>query len=253
MANFSLTVLGAGVMAPTKERNPAGFLVEAAGKKILLDAGHGTIRRLVDYGFDFQNIDYVFISHFHTDHFADAFPLVHSRWVDDDYNKKSHNKLIILGPKGVKERFQNWRQIFWVEPEEDYPVKFQEGPNKLSLGEIQLETFPVKHVDWFSSLGIIIKSAGKKLVYTGDIGERCNFQELVEVCQGADVLVTEASYEVPTPNHYTIAQVKELADRAKVKKVLVVHIRPQHLERVREICQKERRFILGKDGLKIKV
>ena len=124
MNNMKLTVLGSGVMVPTAERNPAGFLVEAGGQKILMDAGHGIIRRLTDYGLNLQDVDLVLATHFHTDHFADIFPLFHSRWVDDTYTGKANQELLIWGPKGTADRFKLWRQIFWVEPEEDYRTAF---------------------------------------------------------------------------------------------------------------------------------
>lgn len=240
-------------MVPTKKMNPAGFLVEVDGKKILLDAGHGTIRRVVDFGFNIQDIDYIFISHFHTDHFGDAFNLVHSRWVDDIYKGKNHKGLVFLCPPGTEKRFKLWRKIYWVEPNEFYPVKFFEGARKIKIGKIQIEIFPVHHVKWFKSVGIAIKYSGKKLVYTGDIGSRHDFNALVKVTKGADLLITEANYEIPTPNHYTAEQIIKLVLRAKIDKVLVVHVRPHDEVRVRKICQKHKDFIFGRDGLRLKV
>ncbi|MCX6791115.1 MAG: hypothetical protein NTV62_02910 [Candidatus Gribaldobacteria bacterium] len=54
MSQFNLTVLGCGAAIPTKETNPAGFLVQAGDQKILLDAGFGILRRMTDFGFDFE-------------------------------------------------------------------------------------------------------------------------------------------------------------------------------------------------------
>jgi len=253
MNNFELIVLGSGAMVPSKDKNPAGFLVKTAGKSILLDAGHGTIRRLTDLDTNIQNIDYVFISHFHTDHFGDAFNLVHSRWVDDIYSHNKHKKLIFWCPHGTKSRFKLWRKIFWKEPDEKYPVEFREGSQQFKIKDIQIELFPVKHVKWFSSLGVIMKYKGKKLVYTGDIGSGHSFSNLVKITKDADLLITEASYEIKTPNHYTVNQIKELTNKANIKKVLVVHIRPQYEKRVKKICQKEPKFIFGKDKSRIKI
>lgn len=250
---ITLTVLGSGVLAMTKERNPSGFILEADNKKILLDAGHGVIRRMVDFGFNYQDIDLVFISHFHTDHFGDAFNMVHSRWVDDNYAGKTNKPLLFLGPEGIKKRFSLWRRIFWVEPNESYPVEFKEGSFKHKLGNIEIETFPVYHVKWFRSVGVVIKYNGKKIVYTGDVGSDQDFKQLVEKCKGADLVVTEASYEKPTPNHYTIGQIQQLIQAAGIKKVLAVHIRPQNLDIVKKTCKREKKLIMGKDGLKIEI
>lgn len=251
--SFKLTILGAGVIVPTKNANPAGFLVEANGKKILLDCGHGTIRHLIDYGFNVQDINLVFISHFHTDHFGDAFNLVHTRWVDDCYKQNGFGKLTFLGPETLEKRFKKWRTIFWPEPKEYYNIKFLEGPRKIKLEKISIEIFPVKHVKWFKSIGIIIKYQNKKIVYTGDIGSDHDYKDLVKRCSGSDLLIAEASYDKPTPNHYSIGQIKELAKKDDIKKVLVVHYRPQHAKYVEQVCKKEKKFIFGKDGLKLEI
>ena len=247
MASFKITILGSGTMVPTKRRNPAGFLVEADGKKILLDCGFGTIRRLADLGCALEDLDLVFISHFHTDHFGDAFPLIHSRWVNDIYKSKHNKPLLFLGPGSLAKRFKLWRKIFWVEPKENYPVYFKEGTVKIKTGKLTIRTFAVKHVPWFKSVGIIFSYKGKKIVYTGDIGSKHNFEELVKTVKGADLLITEAACEKPTPNHYTIAQVKELKSKSKVKKVLIVHVRPQHEKSIKAFCRREKGFVFQED------
>lgn len=252
MNKITLTVLGSGTMAITKKRNASGFFLEADGRKVLIDAGLGTVRRMADFGIDYMDIDYVFISHFHTGHFGDAFNLVHSRWVNDNYSGKSNKKLIYLCPEGTEERFKLWRKVCWIEPNESYPVDFLEGERKIKIGNIDVETFPVYHVQWFQSVGFVIRYGRKKIVYTGDIGSKHDFNELLKIVSGADLLITEASYEKPTPNHYTIEQVKRLVAEAKVKKVLVVHVRPQHENTVTRFVKKEKNFILAEDGMKIR-
>lgn len=253
MNNIKLTVLGSGTMVPTKERNPAGFLVEFGNQKILLDCGHGVIRRMTDYNIKWQSLDYVFISHFHTDHFGDAFNLVHTRWVDDNYNQRENKKLVFIGPKGIQQRFKLWRQIYWREKGESYPLEFLEGERRLNIGTGEIATFAVKHVRYFQSIGIILKYQGKKIVYTGDIGSQNEIKELAKIVANVDLLITEASYLHPTPNHYSILQVEELAKLAGVKKVLVVHIRPQLVAAVKEACRKNSNWIMGEDGLKLEI
>lgn len=235
-------------MIPTKDRNPAGFLLEIGNYKILLDCGHGIIRRLIDYGYNLQDINLTFISHFHTDHCGDAFNLIHSRFVDDMYNNREHKKLLYLCPINTGAHFKSWRKIFWPECNEKYPVKFKEGVSRLVIGDIKIETFAVKHVKWFQSIGLVIKYKNKKLVYTGDIGSDHDFNDLIKKTDGADLLITEASYEKPTPNHFTVEQVKDLKQKANVKKVLIFHFRPQTEKRIKHLLSRQEDFIIKKDG-----
>lgn len=76
MEKFQLTIIGSGTMMPKKFRHPS--LLEIS-KKILLDLGHTSISLLIDQGIGLNSIDTLFISHFHTDHFADVLPFAHSR------------------------------------------------------------------------------------------------------------------------------------------------------------------------------
>ncbi|MFA6250083.1 MAG: ribonuclease Z, partial [Candidatus Shapirobacteria bacterium] len=178
---MKLTILGSGTSAMTKNRNPAGFVVESGGEIILLDAGFGVIRKLVDLGFDYQKIDLMGITHFHADHFGDAFNLIFARYVDDSYHQVLKPKgLNVMGPRGMEERLKKWREIYWPEESESYPVKFIEGESKLLVGEIMVETIKVIHVDHFESVAFRLTENGKTLVYTGDIGSRNRMDDLVK-------------------------------------------------------------------------
>jgi ribonuclease Z len=75
---------------------------------------------------------------------------------------------------------------------------------------------------------------GAALVYVGDAGRT---DDLVEVCEGADALVTEATYlEVEADlarrfGHLTATQAATLARRAGVKQLYLTHISRRYSER----------------------
>lgn len=252
---FCLTILGSGVMVPTKERSAASFLLEVGNKKILLDLGIGAIRRMTDLGFKINDIDLVFLSHFHTDHANDAFSLIHALWVNDAYedHPRDHKELLFLGPKGTKDRFRLWRQIFWPEPEEYYPVTFLEGPREYNFDNIKLELFEIRHVPWFQSVGIKITYQNKILVYTGDVGSNQDPKILIDKIKNCDLLITEASNNKPTPTHFSFEQIAMLNKEAHVKRTLIVHVRPQQIDFVKEKIKNNNLFILGEDGQKIEL
>lgn len=248
---MKLTVLGSGTLFLTKKRFPSSFLLEVENKKILLDCGFGIIARLAEIGIDHRDIDLIFISHFHTDHFGDAFNLVHSRWVGDIYDKLEDKNLIYIGPKTIEERFRKWREIFWPEPKESHPVEFYEGKVKHKFNEIELRTFPIIHVPWFDSIGIQLFAENKKIVYPGDVGSSHDFNDLIRKSQNADLLIIESGYPHQTPNHFSCEQIKELVKKAEVKQVLVVH--NQHIqseeERIKEFISKNPKFKLAEDKM----
>lgn len=133
-------------------------------KKILLDIGHTSIARLIEMGIDLNSIDILFISHFHTDHFADALPLVHSLWVDGLRRFRGKYKpFTIIGPESIKERWEKLRKIFWVEPKEHYPLKFIAGVKKISMAGAKVELFEVTHVPYYQSIGIKVRFQNKNI------------------------------------------------------------------------------------------
>lgn len=229
MSLFRLTILGSGTMMPTQERHPSAYLLECGEQRLLLDAGHTTIARLVDRGVDLHSIQTVFLSHFHADHSADAFPLIHARWVDDMYHVRNGGALRMVGPVGLQERWKKWREIHWLEPNENYKIDFVEGPQGVTLGEAQVELFEVKHVPWFQSVGIKVTHEGKSLLYTGDIGSDHPWEDLVERCRDVDLLLIEAAGLKRTPNHFTVEQILALVEEAGVKRALVTHVRAVNL------------------------
>lgn len=252
---MKLTVLGSGTLFLTKKRFPSSFLIDVGNKKVLLDCGFGTIARLAEIGIDHRDIDLIFISHFHTDHFGDAFNLVHSRWVGDIYDGLEDKNLIYIGPRTIENRFKKWREIFWPEPEESHPVEFHEGSIDYEIGKIKLKTFPIIHVPWFDSIGIQLSTEGKKIVYPSDVGSSHDFNDLIEKSQNADLLIIESGYPHQTPNHFSCDQIKELSKRANVKQTLVVH--NQHVKseekRVKEFVNRNDGFILAEDKMVLNI
>jgi ribonuclease Z len=252
-----LTILGSGTMMPTKWRFPSSFLLEANGKKILLDCGHETMARLTEIGVDPRDIDIIFISHFHTDHFGDCFNLVHARFVGDWYeNNKKHKNLVIVGPATIQEKFKLWRKIYWPEPDERYPIEFYEGNTSYQLGDIHLETYPIVHVPWFESIGIRMTIGNKTVVYPGDVGSKHDFDDLTAKCKDADCLLIEPGNEKSTPNHFTLEQIKELAEKASVKNVVLIHFKPLKTEdeRIRNYIIKDKsNWIMGEDKMEIEL
>jgi len=253
MKKFQLTIIGSGTMVPTKNRHPSCYFLEAGQKKLLLDLGHTSISRLIDQGIDLQSIDILFVSHFHTDHFADVLPFIHSRWVDDIHHQRKHKPLTIIGPESIKERWRKLREVFWVEPKEHYPLKFIEGVQKTKLDNITIELFEVPHVQWYQSLGIKINFQNKSFVYTGDIGGSLDIQGFKKIIQDIDLLLVEAGYIQPTPNHLTIDQIIKLVDSAKVPKVIATHLRDANLPILKEKIKDCDNIILAKDLMRIRI
>ena len=66
---FQLLILGSSAATPTSTRNPTAQLLNIAERFFLIDCGESTQIQLRKYKARFQNINHIFISHLHGDHF----------------------------------------------------------------------------------------------------------------------------------------------------------------------------------------
>ena len=92
----SLQVLGSGGPIADDGRASTGYLLWINGKsRVLIDAGGGTFLRFGEAGATFEDLDFVGLSHFHTDHSADFPALVKS----GNFSSRTR-ALPIAGPDG---------------------------------------------------------------------------------------------------------------------------------------------------------
>jgi len=95
-SGVTLQVLGSGGPIADDGRASSAYLVWVDGKsKFLIDAGGGAFLRFAEAGGDFNELDFIGISHFHADHSADLPALLKS-----GYFANRTRSLGISGPAG---------------------------------------------------------------------------------------------------------------------------------------------------------
>lgn len=73
---LKITFLGTSGTVPSVERNSPAIFVQFGGHRFLFDCGEGTQRQMMIAKTGFRNLDNIFISHLHTDHFIGLFGLL---------------------------------------------------------------------------------------------------------------------------------------------------------------------------------
>ncbi len=169
-----LTLLGTGTFFVSDCQTASVYLLEIGDKKILVDCGPGTLVRLSQIGVKPQDINYIFITHFHADHTADLFPLIMNiRLEDFRTNGINMRYPQVFGPKGIKQfvlditrscelpALSNWDKIAFVEVKDAQTV-----------GSVKVNAFDVKHI----AFGLEARSCAyrfvigsKILVFSGDM------------------------------------------------------------------------------------
>ena len=78
MDDFKLTILGSGSAVPTSWHNPSSQVVLYRGTQYLVDCGEGTQMQMIRYKVKPKNLDHIFISHLHGDHYYGLIGLINS-------------------------------------------------------------------------------------------------------------------------------------------------------------------------------
>ncbi len=80
---LKVTFLGTSGTVPSVNRNPSSIFVQYGSSRILFDCGEGTQRQMMIARVGFRNLDNIFITHLHTDHFIGIFGLLETMSLND--------------------------------------------------------------------------------------------------------------------------------------------------------------------------
>jgi len=224
--NLRITVLGAGTCIPYPNYSPAGYLVYINQVPLLLDAGPGTIARMAAQGVNHQDLEYVLISHLHSDHVLDLLMLLQVYNATPGWTRSKD--LTVIGCKGIEYFLdEQFRLLDGVKPE-TYSLQIYE----MLAETIHFEGWSLESALSFhtpTSLAFRISSKNKSLVYSGDAS---NPDNLIELARGSDLLLCECSLPLgwETPDHLSPDQVGMLAKKAIAKRVVLTHRYPQSIQ-----------------------
>ena len=202
-AGLALQVLGSGGPVADDGRASSAYLVWVDGKsRVLIDAGGGTFLRFGEAGARFGDLDFVGLSHFHTDHSAD-FPAL----LKSGYFSRRTRPLAVAGPDG-NGRFPGlvaWLDAMLAEGKGAYAYLggYLDGTGGLVrivptevARDAQVRVFEnasltvdAMHVPHgiVPALAFRVRAGGKTIVFAGD--QNLSRPEFLPFARDADVLV----------------------------------------------------------------
>jgi ribonuclease Z len=155
---FALTFLGTSASVPSAERNHPALLVEAAGKRILVDCGEGTQRQLLRSGAGFRRLDRILLTHAHLDHVLGIPGLFSTLGL-----RQSADAMTIHAGPGTLDLVIRMMAGLWGAGRAPIPVEFAplaEG-QVIDAGEFTIDCFPVRHRDT-DSFGFVFQSPARR-------------------------------------------------------------------------------------------
>jgi len=224
---MKLTVLGAGTCIPYPNFSPAGYLVYINQAPLLLDAGPGTIARMAAQGINYQDLEFVLISHLHPDHVLDLLTLLQVYNATPGWTRTE--KLTVIGCKGIENFLKRQFRLFDGVKPENYHLQVHEmNAETIQFEGWSLESALTLHTP--ASLAFRISSKEKSLVYSGDAS---NVNNLIELARKVDLLLCECSLpqEWETQDHLSPYQVGMLGKKASAKFIVLTHRYPQAIQK----------------------
>jgi ribonuclease BN (tRNA processing enzyme) len=266
---MQITLLGTGTPILDPARQQSALLVDLNDGRLLFDAGRGVTSQMARVGIQPQQVGSVFITHHHYDHISNLGEFLLTAW-----HNGRETPLNIYGPHGTAEIVATLlRQVyardiafalFNVADAVDIRdlVQVTEITSGWSQNSGKWKVF-AEYVDHGNSLGLSheewpcfgyrLEAEGKAIAISGDT-VAC--EGLDRLAQDADVLIQccyLAEDEITTPAserqaRYVIAssgQVGKIATRAKVKKLVLTHIRPKSEAMMRSLIEDVRKDYSG--------
>ena len=260
---------------------PTSTLIHINGKNLLVDAGLGVSRSICEQGVELKEIDAIFITHMHSDHYLELGPLIHTAWVSGRVKP-----IPIYGPK----RLEHYWRAFLKSMVDDIRLRIEdegridlekltafygfEDRQSLSLSNINIRVMRNLHPPISDSFALRFEWGNYSIVLSGDTAympEMIDFADQADLLihevmlsEGIDLIMSRLGHEdQKLKNHllqsHTLAEnVGLIAKCAKVKCLALNHFVPDGfaefndedwLQAVRKHWSGK--VILGRDGIRI--
>jgi ribonuclease Z len=137
--DLDVVFLGTAGSMPTARRAPAATLIRRGGERLLFDCAEGTQRQLLRSDVGLVDLEEVFITHFHADHFLGVPGMLKTFAL-----RGRELPLVLYGPRGLDELMHSLRRVVGRLTYEVAIVELAANAVLPRDGYV-LRTFPVRH------------------------------------------------------------------------------------------------------------
>ena len=248
-AKTEVVMLGTGTPVPEAGRAGSSVAIIYNDKAYIFDVGGGMVRNAITAAqkqgikaLDPVRIQYLFLTHLHSDHIMDVPELASTYWW------RRTERLKLYGPTGSKAVAEGYYKLLADDVDErtkgTLPVKdpsmyrlevseFSEGGWNVRDGNVHISAFSVDHGDSVPAFGYRIHTPDKIIVISGDT---TYFDKMAEHAKGADILIHEVISEeglaklspewqrYMKSSHTRTSQLAKLANTVKPGLLVLTHV-----------------------------
>ncbi len=264
--HVKVQVLGSGGPEMSDARASSSYLIWLDGKSVvLIDAGSGSSLNFEQSGARIADLQAVAFTHFHVDHSADFPALIKASYFTD-----RNTDLLVFGPQGnhlmpsttefvdglfgKKGVYRYLSEYLTTSESGAYKIRpksistlnrsvrgFQISKS-LSLASIPVHHGPIPALSW--RVDII----GCEIVFSGDMSNQ--YYTLEKLAKDADILIAhnaipESAKGVARKLHIPPSEIGKIAEKAKVKKLILSHRMTRTLGQEQETLKMIRKHYKG--------
>lgn len=211
--------VGVGEACDEKHGNTSIHVQTGNDIHILCDCGFSAAHSYFAFCDDPDQLDMLWISHFHGDHFF-GLPLVLLRF----WEMKRSKPLLVIGQEGTEDKVMGSMDLAYprFRSKLSYEVQFPviEPGTVQEISGLQLQSVQTLHSQ--RNLGLLVNDGKNKLYYSGDGRPTEEVGELVRDC---DMAVHEAfRLDEEIHHHGSVTGCLKLAQSNNIKKMALVHL-----------------------------
>jgi ribonuclease BN (tRNA processing enzyme) len=245
-----LTIIGCGDAFGAGGRLQTSFQVRSRAANFLIDCGTTSLIGMRRLGLQPNEIDTVFVSHLHGDHFG-GLPFL---FLDFQFLGQRTRPLVIAGPPGARARIDALLEVFFPRSSATrwrFPWEVVElAPNGTSeFAGLTTTTTEVIHFSGAPSTGVRISDGRSTLAYSGDTEWT---DALVPLADGADLFIVEC-YEHArlVTGHISWSILSAKLSDLRARRIMITHMNPSMLARTQEANAVG--VLVAEDGLSLDV
>ena len=230
---MKVTFVGTGTMGSISRCNTSVLVDD-----ILFDIGMGTVKQVEKLKIYTKSIKYLVITHFHADHFLDIPNLLIGRKI----RKELDNKLVIIGPKGVRDKtislmkftHSDGNEHKYDNIEEKYNIEFVELKNEeyYETDNFKITALNLKHGECLPINGYMLEKDNKILSYACDTSFCENYYKM---CSKSDYIFFDATGLKTTDMHIGVEDCKELSKKYENCMFFAIHRADYNTEEIDNI------------------